>query len=183
MIFQKKGSEEVKIIVRRHWAALISLIGFVIVMLTLPVVLFFLLRAYLDLSAGALNLFIIGSSIYYMFVANMLFIGWLDYYLDAAIITNERIIDIDQHGLFNRTISELHFSKIQDATGSCKGILQNVLDFGNVHIQTAGAAREFDLDQVPKPYKISKLIIDLQHQAIREERKNYTNNNKSKDGT
>jgi uncharacterized membrane protein YdbT with pleckstrin-like domain len=96
-----------------------------------------------------------------MFVINMFFVGWLDYYLDAAIITNERIVDIDQNGLFNRTVSELHFSKIQDATGMCQGILQNVLDFGDVHVQTAGAAREFNIDKVPRPYKIAKLIIPL----------------------
>ena len=166
MIFQPNVNEEVKIVVRRHWASLINLVAFTLLMSILPIVLYFILDTYIHLSQGAFNLFVIGVGIYYMFVVNMFFIGWVDYYLDAAIITNERIIDIDQEGLFNRTVSEVNLTRVQDATGFCKGIMESFLDFGDVQVQTAGAAREFILEKIPKPYKIAKLIIDMQHEAI-----------------
>ncbi|NTU69894.1 PH domain-containing protein [bacterium] len=166
MIIETQENEKVEIVIHRHWAAIINLFAFVFLMAILPIFLFFIMQNYLLISVGAMNLFIIGSSIYYMFTFNMLFIGWLDYYLDSAVITNERIIDIDQNGLFNRTVSELHFSKVQDATGTQKGIIQSFLDFGDVQVQSAGTQKEFILDKVPHPYKLSKLIIDLQQQEL-----------------
>lgn len=166
MLIETQQNEKVEIVIHRHWAAIVNLFAFVLLMAVLPIFLFFIMQNYLLISVGAMNLFIVGSSIYYMFVVNMLFIGWLDYYLDSAVITNERIIDIDQNGLFNRTVSELHFSKIQDATGTQKGVIQSMLDFGDVQVQSAGTQKEFILDKVPHPYKLSKLIIDLQQQEL-----------------
>lgn len=166
MIFQKRENEDVKVIIRRHWACMLGLISFVVLMSILPVVIYFILRSYIHLTEGFYNIFVLGTGIYYMFVLTLFFIGWLDYYLDVAIITNERIVDIDQESLFNRRVSELHFSKVQDATGSVQGILATMLDFGDVVVQTAGTQEEFILDKIPHPYKISKLIIDLQQNCL-----------------
>jgi len=132
----------------------------------LPIVFYFILKPYIVLSEGFFNIFVLGLGIYYMFVATLFFVGWLDYYLDVAIITNERIVDIDQQSLFNRRESELHFSKVQDATGSIQGVLATMLDFGDVTVQTAGTQEEFVLDKIPHPYKIAKIIIDLQQHCI-----------------
>lgn len=172
-MFQKGANEDIKIVLRRHWACLIGLISFAFIMSVLPVVFYFILKSYISLSAGFFNIFVLGMGIYYMFVITLFFIGWLDYYLDVAIITNERIIDIDQQSLFNRRESELHFSKIQDASGTAQGVMQTMLDFGDVTVQTAGTQEEFILDKIPQPYKIAKLIIDLQQACI-----NKMNNNK-----
>lgn len=166
MIFQKNENEDIKLIIRRHWACILGLMTFVIIMAILPIIFYFILRSYINLAAGFFNIFVIGLGIYYMFVVTLFFIGWLDYYLDLAIITNERIVDIDQESLFNRRVSELHFSKVQDATGSVAGVMATMLDFGNVTIQTAGTTEEFILDKIPHPYKVAKLIIDLQQTCL-----------------
>jgi len=104
-----------------------------------------------------------------MFVCTLAFIGWLDYYLDVAVITNERVVDIDQEGLFNRKISELYLSDVEDVTGTIKGALGTFLDFGDVTVQSAGNQAEFILDKVPHPYKITKLIIDLHQDCLQGE--------------
>lgn len=166
MIFQQKSNEDIKIIVRRHWAVIIGLIMFALVMLVLPVVLYFILRPFVQLKGGIFSAFILGLGIYYMFVLTLLYIGWLDYYLDVAIITNERIVDIDQDGLFNRTISELHLSKVQDVSGNVKGITGTMMDFGDVTVQTAGTHEEFVLDTIPHPYKLSKMIVNMHQICI-----------------
>jgi uncharacterized membrane protein YdbT with pleckstrin-like domain len=176
-MFQKGTNEDIKIILRRHWASLMGLISFTFVMLILPIAFYFILRSFIFLSAGFFNIFVLGLGIYYMFVVTLFFIGWLDYYLDVAIITNERIMDIDQQSLFNRRESELRFSKIQDVTGSVQGILATMLDFGDVIVQTAGTQEEFILDKVPHPHRIAKLIIDLQQARLEN-----PNSNKEPDG-
>ena len=166
MIFQQEANEDIKIIVRRHWAVIIGLVIFALVMLILPIILYSVLRSFVQLKGGIYSIFILGLGIYYMFVLTLLYIGWLDYYLDVAIITNERIVDIDQDGLFNRTVSELHLSKIQDVSGNVKGIVGTMMDFGDVKVQTAGTTEEFILDTIPHPYKVSKMIIDLHQKCI-----------------
>lgn len=83
------------------------------------------------------------------------------YYLNIHIITNIRIVDIDQIGLFNHTISELHIDKIEDATSQTTGIFGTIFNYGDVYIQTAGTTERFDFEDVPNPAAIEKLILDL----------------------
>ncbi len=167
MPFKTRENEEIKMVIRRHWFVVINLFAFGALMAVLPPFVYFIMTNYIHIKELSFSYFVIGSSIYYMFVINMLYIGWLDYYLDAAIITSDRIVDIDQEGLFNRTVSEVHYSRVQDSTASTKGIVQNVLNFGDVHIQTAGASREFNLEKIPQPYKVAKLIIDIQQEVAK----------------
>ena len=40
------------------------------------------------------------------------------------IITNDRILDIEQHGLFARTVSELRLHRVQDVTAEIKALIE-----------------------------------------------------------
>ena len=42
--------------------------------------------------------------LYYLFLWNLIYGFWLDYYLDTFILTNKRVIDISQAGLFSRGV-------------------------------------------------------------------------------
>jgi uncharacterized membrane protein YdbT with pleckstrin-like domain len=89
------------------------------------------------------------------------FTWWTDNYLDVWTLTNERIINREQKGLFNRVVSELELIRIQDITVEQKGFLATILGYGNVYIQTAGEMERFIFEQVPHPYKISKAIQNI----------------------
>lgn len=89
------------------------------------------------------------------------FFSFIEFYLDAWIITSERIISIEQDGFFSRTISEQRLFRIQDVTTEVKGILPTLFSYGNVFIQTAGEKERFDFEQVPHPDKIRDQIIKL----------------------
>ncbi len=83
------------------------------------------------------------------------------YYLNIQIITSLRIVDIDQVGLFSHTIAELHIDKIEDVTSETKGVLGTMFDYGNVFVQTAGTKERFQLDNIPHPGQVEKIILDL----------------------
>ena len=55
-------------------------------------------------------------SIYYLALITFFFRAWLDYYLDIWVITDERIVNIEQKGLFSREISTQQLYRIQDVT-------------------------------------------------------------------
>jgi hypothetical protein len=89
------------------------------------------------------------------------------YYLNTYVITIDRIVDINQVGLFNHTISELNLEKIEDVTSEVHGILGHIFDYGTVYVQTAGTVDRFEFDNVPNPGKITKVILGLYEDRTR----------------
>lgn len=95
------------------------------------------------------------------------FMIWIDYYFDVWIITSERIVNIEQKGMFTRKVSELRFQKIQDVTAEVIGFLPTIINYGDVKVQTAGEESEFVFRTVSDPYGIKNIIMDLQKQGER----------------
>ncbi|MFH1867289.1 MAG: PH domain-containing protein [Patescibacteria group bacterium] len=101
------------------------------------------------------------ASIYYLGVWVFFWTAWVDYYLDVWLVTNERIISVEQKGLFNRLRSELRLSRVEDVTTEVRGILPTVLHFGDITIQTAGMEQNAVFKSVPQPYKVAERIIKI----------------------
>lgn len=94
---------------------------------------------------------------------------WTDYYLDCWVITNKHILDIDQHGLFNRKVSTSRLDLIQDITVEVGSIWATFLKYGDIRIQTAGKEREFVFRNVARPEKLREHIL-REHDTVMEKR-------------
>jgi len=103
-------------------------------------------------------------ALYFLALILYLFVLWSDYYLDVWIITNKRLIDIEQKGLFNRHISEMHMRNIQNVSISIRGIVQTLLRFGDIVVETA-AQGEFRIRDAPDLYGAKDLILKYSHHA------------------
>jgi len=90
------------------------------------------------------------------------FLIWIDYYFDIWVITDKRIINIEQTGLFSRKVSELKFEKIQDVTTEVRGFFQTVIDYGDVRVQTAAEEKHFLFRRISHPYEVKNLIMKIQ---------------------
>lgn len=97
-------------------------------------------------------------SLYVFILAVLAFISWVDYWLDMWIITSERIIDIEQHGLFRHEISEFGLDKVQDVTVDVPGFLATFLKYGKIAVHTAGE-RVFEADDLPNVHEVKDLIL------------------------
>lgn len=64
------------------------------------------------------------------------FYHWVGWYYSVYIITDLRLIDIRQHGFFNRKVSEVGFDKVQSVNYHIKGLQAAVLKFGDITVQT-----------------------------------------------
>ena len=162
--------EEVILVVRKHWIVLLPYFLNIALMCLLPIIFYifvipYVLPAFLEDPYN--RLFLLLSIIYYGFVWIVIFTVWTDYYLDIWIVTNERIIDVEQIGFFNRVISELDLKRIQDITSSVHGMLPTMFGFGSIHVQTAAEEGKFDLKSVPHPVTIRRKITKL-YRAARE---------------
>ena len=104
-----------------------------------------------------------------LFIWLYAFLVWVDYYFDVWIITSQRIVNIEQKGLFNREVSELQFSRIQDVTSVVDGFIPTILNFGDVYVQTAAEEERFVFRQIPDPYTIKDMVMQLSRSSTPEE--------------
>jgi len=96
-------------------------------------------------------------------------VTWIDYYLDVWIITDRRVVNVEQKGLFSREVSELEHIRVQDVTTEVKGFFATFFNYGDVHVQTAAETSRFIFRSVSNPYAIKNLIMQLQKVQKREE--------------
>ncbi len=159
---QREGEEVVQVI-HRHWFNILSrfLLILLFSFLLIGSLIVFLLLFPDIFSAGGKEFFIFMENTFFIFVWLFGFLTWIDYYFDIWIITNQRIVNIEQKGLFDRHISELNFSRIQDVTTTVEGIIPTVLNFGDVFVQTASEQERFLFRMVPDPYKIKDTIMKI----------------------
>lgn len=80
--------------------------------------------------------FVIG--IYWLFVWMGAYHTFTDLYLDQWVVTNHRIIRIDQSGFFDRQVSSLHLNRVQDVQTDVHGLLAELFGFGTLSVETAG---------------------------------------------
>lgn len=153
-------NETVLMTIRRHWFVLLAPSFMIFILLLLPLAVLSLIPlAFPDaeLELGALGNFIL--SLYLMFLLLFAFLIWMNYYLDVWIITTERIIDIEQHNLFSRTISEFPMSRVQDVSIDVHGVIETFLKFGDLKVQTAGSHEGFVINDAPDLYRAKDAIL------------------------
>ncbi len=160
---QKKGERAI-LILRRHWLVFVKTILLFILAASVPVIFYNMANNLWpgiftgNIIKGVAILFI---SSYYLGIWLFFFAHFVDYYLDVWIVTNKRIINTEQHGLFSRVVSEHKLEKIQDVTSEVHGIIPTFFDYGKVHIQTAGANQRVAFKEVRRPHKLRKIILSL----------------------
>ena len=101
------------------------------------------------------------ASVFELFILQFLYASFLDWYLDIWVVTDERIIDIDQSGVFGREMHELQLANLQDVTVQVRGILATLLGFGTISVQSAGAKSQFEFAGLPRPSDVAKRILEL----------------------
>ena len=86
---------------------------------------------------------------------------------DEIIITNKRIIYINDHLFFSDDMMEFTIQKIVGIQAKKNGILQNILRYGSLHLDTGGTdmARESaQIPLVPHPNAVVREITRLRQQ-------------------
>ncbi|MCW1930064.1 MAG: PH domain-containing protein [Candidatus Kerfeldbacteria bacterium] len=162
----QRPNETIVLFLRRHWIIAFAFVFRLFIMMLIPPIIagvIYLINPdiEIDQTSGLYILVIELVSIYYLSTFLVYLHSFVDYHLDFWVVTNQRIISIEQNGLFNRTIAELHVEKVQDVSSAVKGKIQTFLNYGHVYIQTAGAIEKFSFDEVPNPSHVAKVILQV----------------------
>lgn len=161
-----RPDEKTVFFLRRHWFSMIPVIIGFLVVLILPFAVYYIVNAQIPTffsGPGKLDLYILGASMFFLYAWLFLFQNFIDWYLDIWIVTNYRIINIEQHGLFGRTMSELMLYNVQDVTSEIKGFIHTIFDYGVIHIQTAGETKRFEFEDIEHPNHVAKRVLELAH--------------------
>ena len=169
MLFEKiqlEPDEKILKIVRKHWFIIVAELFGTFVMLLLPFFILFGLALFphalqsveLTLSdySTVITYSIAGWSILSLMGGFMI---WTHYYLDLWIITDRRIILIDQISFFNRNVSIFRLERLQDIEFTISGIIPTLLNFGTVRAQTASAFESnFKTNGLPDPRGLQGIV-------------------------
>ncbi|OGF68976.1 hypothetical protein A3H65_00240 [Candidatus Giovannonibacteria bacterium RIFCSPLOWO2_02_FULL_45_14] len=140
--------EKVLLIMHHHWITLVGPAFIVLFSLLVPWIFISILKPF----------FSFAISLWYLITLMIAFGFWIDYYLDALVITDKRILDIDQIGLFRHTVSEFRMERVQDVTIEIPNFAATFFHYGNIKIQTAGEV-SFSIGEVPSPHIARDLIL------------------------
>jgi hypothetical protein len=62
---------------------------------------------------------------------------WIGWYFTVTIVTNERLLQIHQEGIFKRrSVNDIDLNRILSINYEQRGLLENVLGFGTIIVQT-----------------------------------------------
>ena len=85
--------------------------------------------------------------------------SWTSYYLDLWILTDRRIILIDQVTYFNRKVSNFRLERLQDINVTISGLIPTLLNYGTLRAQTASASENnFISYNLPDPRGLQSQI-------------------------
>lgn len=168
MLFEKihlEESEHVITTVRKHWFIIVMELLGVLLFATVPLAVLLLMTAVPALS-DALPPFLTTftsvafiSGLWLLCSCMLAMLLWTHYYLDLWIITDRRIIVVEQVKLWHRTVGSFRLERLQDIQVSISGIIPTLLNFGTVHAQTASAAESnFTSTSLPDPRTLQATI-------------------------
>jgi uncharacterized membrane protein YdbT with pleckstrin-like domain len=160
----RQPGEKLVLFLRRHWIILVSRWFIFLGLALLPLAFYayiYYFYAWILEDTFLYPLLLLLASAYYLFMMLFFFNSFIDYYLDVWIVTDQRIINIEQRGMFNREIAEHDLDKIQDVSGVQKGFFQTLFSYGDVHVQTAGEIQRFIFRQVDNPFDVVRRINKL----------------------
>ncbi len=163
-LIHQKNYEQVKYVLRRHPITFVPQLTLFLVLLALPILSYLMINSlFPNLLGGEIiySFAVVFVSIYYLVIYIFFFAQFIDFYLDEWIITNDRIVDIEQLGLFSRSISELDLFRIQDITTDVKGFFATFFNYGNVSIKTASQNLDIVFYNVHNPNKVRHELLRL----------------------
>ena len=147
---QREG-EEVKFVFRRHIVTAKKGLFFFIIMCVVGAIPMLIWR-------DNINMFWFFSGMVIIGALGMLY-AYILWYFSLYIVTDQRIRQISQKGIFKKTVVDLGLEKIQSISYGVPGIFAGILGYGTILIQTG--VGDLVISQVRKPAKIHDKLENI----------------------
>lgn len=153
--------EKLRLVTRRYFPTLLAhMIGafFVVIM---PFFLMFPLFSY-----GRLG---VAFFAYCVAVGLLLFVRTIVMWnFNTLLITTKRVIKTKQKGFFDRTVSEMLLSRINDVSHRVHGVWGTMLHYGTLHIVAGNGQTVLDFHHMKDPEHAQRILNELLQQTPHE---------------
>ncbi|HYH75569.1 MAG TPA: PH domain-containing protein [Candidatus Saccharimonadales bacterium] len=85
--------------------------------------------------------------------------SWISWHFSVFIVTDRRLIQITQKGLFSRSVIDMGLNQIQMVNYEVAGLQETLLGFGTIMMQTF--AGDLVIHEIPHPAKIQKKLLEI----------------------
>lgn len=168
--FTLSQNEQVILMARRHWFFVAIAMLKPILLSLLPWVAAFAL-AFFDLSMANQQTF---AALFWYFSWLFWFLCfcwgiliWVDWYLDLWVLTNQKIIDIQQMGLFKRLVMTYAINNIQGVAIKTGGPLATFFKYGNAEVKIAGQANAVVFREIPNAALVQDKILQAHQEYLK----------------
>lgn len=92
--------------------------------------------------------------------------NFFDTFLDAWIITDRAIIDVEWFGWFHRKSTRILYSDIEGVSEEIQGVLATLFRYGTVSIERIATGQIVSLDYVPHPRRVEGIILQSMEEYL-----------------
>jgi len=89
----------------------------------------------------------------------IMFYAWIGWHFTVYIVTDQRLMQINQKGLWKRSVVDIGLDKIQTVSYEIKGLQETIFGFGTIVIQTY--VGELVIHDVHHPRQIQKKVSHI----------------------
>lgn len=145
--------EKVITVIKRHWIVYVILWIYFVIWLIISISLYLILWA--NVLSSLTNI------VFWLFFSVFLYIEWLNHELDMYVVTNNRVIWIDQISFLNRTVSECNLWQVQEVNSKTSGLFANILNYWTLSIQTAWNITTLKMDFCPDSMQAARKLLNV----------------------
>ncbi|MCC7197681.1 hypothetical protein IT413_05840 [Candidatus Peregrinibacteria bacterium] len=160
-IFHKKNEEEIILSIQDHWIILVKPVFLIIsgvvlfLFMTYLAVLLKPTSAFLGLAALFFGTVFLGLCVHFFFIF------LLHWEISALVFTTKRIIDLRFFPYVEDDVVHTEIVTINEIEKRKRGILQNLLNYGEVIVIVPGKSGSVEFHNVPHPGRIANFIENI----------------------
>ena len=109
-----------------------------------------------NISPALSGIIIVGATLLVL----ILFTATYIYKQSRLLVTDKSLVQIMQKTLFNKKVSRLSMSNVEDVSEEQRGFLASFFNYGTLTVQTAGTEDNFIFTLCPDPAKLADRIIE-----------------------
>ena len=140
-------------VIKRHWIVYIILSLFLLLAIIVSISIYIIL--WFNFLSNMVNI------VFWQFFWVFLYIQWLNHELDMYVVTNNRVIWIEQISFLNRTVTECNLWQVQEVNSQTSWLFANILNYGTLSIQTAWNLTTLKMDFCPDAMQQSRKLLNV----------------------
>lgn len=102
----------------------------------------------------------IAGAIYLLVVAGIGYYIYRDWYNDALILTDQRLIYVEQVLLFSQRQQEVLLRNVQNVTYNIRGLVARLFNYGQIQIETAARRSDIAFGPIHRPKEAQDKIME-----------------------